>query len=157
MRQKVYLETTVISYHAARPSTNLLVLAHQHITREWWETRRTDFDLFVSQLVVQEAEAGDAEAANKRLALVERLPLLEMDDRSRQLVHELIKQRAIPQQAVEDAFHVAVASVHGMDYLMTWNCRHIANAQTRSLIERVCRSSGYEPPVICTPEELLGD
>jgi hypothetical protein len=154
---KVYLETTVISYLTARPSRNLFVVAHQQITAEWWTRRRRHFELYVSRLVVDEAAAGDAEAAAQRLASLRGIPLLELAESASSLATNLVTQAAIPREAAEDALHVAVAAAHGMDYLLTRNCRHIANAAVRNRIADVCTASGFEAPVICTPEELLED
>lgn len=157
MKPKIYLETTIISYLSARPSRDIVVIAHQQITQEWWDRHRHNFDLYVSQLVVQEARAGDAEAAERRLKMLTEFALLELNNQALQLAHSLVEKSALPQSAVEDALHIALATVHGMDYLLTWNCRHIANAATRNRIVKLCRYKGYEPPTICTPEELLGD
>ena len=155
MKPKVYLETTIISYLAARPSRDIIIAAHQELTNEWWENRRRRFDLFVSQLVIQEAKSGDKEAARKRLGLLEPIPLLELNDKVISLARILMND-AIPPKAVEDALHIAVATIHGMDYLLTWNCKHIANAEKEHAIATVCRSNNFEPPIICTPEELMG-
>ncbi len=154
-RPSVYLETTVVSYLAARPSRDLRVAAHQQITEEWWTTRASAFELFISQLVVEEASAGDAEAAARRAGILGDLARLDLSDVCLELAEQLVADGAVPETAAEDALHVAVAAVHGMHYLMTWNCRHIANAATRSRIESTCATAGYEAPVICTPEELL--
>lgn len=154
MKPKIYVETTIISYLAARPSRDLVVAAHQQITQEWWQTRRAEFDLFVSQIVVQESSAGDKDAAERRLAILEGIPVLEQSEEATALAQELVNQMALPEKAVVDALQIAIAVVSGMDYLLTWNCTHIANATLRNRIESVCRSNGYEPPVICTPEEL---
>ncbi len=154
---KIYLETTVISYLTARPSRNLRVVAHQEITADWWTRRRTGFDLYVSRLVVDEASAGDVEAAERRLVILEGIPRLELTESVSLLAARLVADAAIPREAIEDALHVAVAAAHGMDYLLTWNCRHIANATMRNRIADVCAASGFEAPVICTPEELLED
>jgi predicted nucleic acid-binding protein len=154
MKPKVYLETTIPSYLAGSPSRDLVIAAHQQITREWWDARGR-FSLFISQVVFQEVNSGDDEAAARRLRFVEDIPTLQLTGEVRELAHDLLSQKALPAQAAVDALHVAVAVVNGMDYLLTWNCTHIANATVRSRIERVCRSKGYEPPVICTPEELL--
>lgn len=154
MKPKIYLETTIISYLAARPSRDLVVAAHQQITQEWWQTRRAEFDLFVSQIVVQESSAGDKDAAERRLAILEGIPVLEQSEEATALAQELVNQMALPEKEVVDALQIAIAVVSGMDYLLTWNCTHIANATLRNRIESVCRSNGYEPPVICTPEEL---
>ena len=154
MKPKVYLETTIPSYLAGSPSRDLVIAAHQQITREWWDGRGR-FSLFISQVVLQEVSSGDDEAAATRLSFVADIPILQLTEEVRRVAHELLSQKALPAQAAVDALHVAVAVVNGMDYLLTWNCTHIANAAVRSKIERVCRSLGYEPPVICTPEELL--
>lgn len=156
MKPTVYLETSVISYLAARPSRDLIVAAHQQISQTWWETRN-DWDLAVSVLVVAEARSGDTAAAARRLAVLDGLPLLTLNDAATNLAERLLNAAALPASANEDALHVALATVHGTDYLLTWNCKHIANAEKRPVIEAVCLSSGYRPPIICTPEELLGD
>ena len=154
-KPKVYIETTIPSYLSAWPSRDLITAAHQQVTREWWETRRNDFSLFVSAVVIEEAKAGDERAAARRLEVVEDFPLLELTGEVTGFSEKLIEQHMIPEEKAEDALHVAVAVVHGMDYLLTWNLSHIANAEVRNKIERACRFMGYEPPIICTPEELL--
>jgi hypothetical protein len=111
----------------------------------------------VSQLVIREASSGDEEAVRERLDLVEGIPLLAITDAVGELAARLVGRGVVPRKAAEDALHIAVAAVHGLDFLLTWNCKHIANAMMRSAIERVCREAGYEPPVICTPEELTSD
>ena len=155
MKPRVYVETSVISYLASHPSRDLIVAANQQITQDWWRLRRSDFDLFISQLVDQEARAGDTDAAQRRLALYAEIPLLELGEDALALAQALIREGPMPQRAVEDALHIAVATVHGMDYLLTWNFKHIANATMRYRIERVCRKHAFEPPIICTPQELL--
>lgn len=155
MRPRVYVETTVVSYLTALPSRDLVTAAHQQITREWWETRRTEFDLFVSQAVTQEASAGDSEAAGRRLAVLEELALVEVTEAAVSFAAEFVQQIPLPEQAALDALHIAIAVVNGMHYLLTWNCRHIANAALRTRISSICHARGYETPVICTPEELL--
>jgi predicted nucleic acid-binding protein len=155
MKPKVYLETSVISYLTSRPSRDLIVAANQQITQDWWQIRRAGFDLYISQLVIQEASAGDETMAEQRLQVIEDIPLLELSEEAVTFAERLVKDGPLPQKAVEDALHIAVATLNGMDYLLTWNFRHIANATMRYKIERVCRSEGYEPPVICTPQELL--
>jgi hypothetical protein len=152
----VYVETTIVSYLAARMSRNLIVAAHQQLTEEWWLTRRTGFDLYTSLLVHQEAAAGDEVYARKRRDLLKDIPLLTSNEGVLTLGSELLHRRIIPEKAAEDASHIAIAAVHGMDYLLTWNCRHIANAQMQRQVSATCREIGYEPPVICTPEELMG-
>ena len=124
-RGRIYLETTVVSYLAARPSRDLRVAAHQQATSEWWMRRRGDFDLFASQLVVEEASAGDEEAASRRLEYLKDVPLLDLTDQSLALAEKLLTDAVVPTEAEQDALHIAVAAVHGMDYLLTWNCRSI--------------------------------
>jgi predicted nucleic acid-binding protein len=155
MKPKVYLETSVISYLASRASRDLIVAANQQLTQEWWQVRRRDFDVYISQLVVQEAAAGDANASQQRLQAIADIPLLKLSEEAVTFAERLVKEGPIPQQAVEDALHIAVATLNGMDYLLTWNFKHIANATMRYKIERICRLAGYEPPIICTPPELL--
>jgi len=157
VRPKVYLETSVISYLTARLSTNLIVAAHQLLTAAWWEERSKHFALFVSQPVIDEAAAGDKEAAEKRLAVVKKISVLDVSDAVVDLADHLIRAKAVPKKAVQDAYHVAVSAVHGMDYLLTWNCKHIANAEMRLKIQDACRDQGVTSPIICTPEELSGD
>ena len=155
MKSKIYLETTIVSYLTARPSRDLITAAHQQITQQWWHTQRARFDLFVAPPVIQEAQAGDPEAAARRIAALQGIPLLTLSEEAAGLAQALIAPGPLPPNAVIDALHIALASVNGMHYLLTWNCTHIANAAIRSDIEDVCRAQGYEPPVICTPEELL--
>jgi predicted nucleic acid-binding protein len=157
MPGRVYIETTVISYLTARPSRDVVIAGHQQITREWWESRRERFEIVASQLVLQEASAGDQEAAQQRLAVLADVPLLELSEDAFVLAQALVDSGAVPRQAIEDAVHIAVAVANGVDYLMTWNYRHLANAAMRASIDRICRAAGYEPVVICTPEELLED
>ena len=152
---KAYLESSVISYLAARESRDPIVAAHQQLTRDWWNRRRGEFDLYVSVEVLNEIRRGDPEAAKVRLSHVGLLPVLETDQQARELAARILAASALPAKAAADAMHIAIATVNGMEFLLTWNCTHIANAAIRSDIEDVCRAQGYEPPVICTPEELL--
>jgi hypothetical protein len=142
LRSKVYLETTVISYLTAAPSRDIVQAAHQQITREWWD-RRKDFDLFVSQAVITEVGRGDPGAAARRLAALEDVGVLEVNEDASRLAEAFIEQHALPAKAALDALHIAVAVVMGMDYVLTWNCTHIANAVIRPKIEDACRQLGY--------------
>jgi hypothetical protein len=155
MKPKVYLETTIVSYLTAWPSRDLIMAANQATTIEWWTKRRDAFDLFVSPTVVKESKAGDLEAAARRWEVLKGLPSLKITEEVELLANDLIVKVPLPPKAQADALHIAVAAVNGMDYLLTWNCTHIANATLRSRIEAVCRAAGYEPPVICTPQEML--
>lgn len=155
MNSKVYLETSIISYLTAKPSNDIRAAANQNITIEWWETQRNRFNLYVSEFVIAEISLGNPEAAAKRLAIAGNIDELEVTEDIRFLGKLLITQGPIPIKAEIDAYHIAVAAANGMDYLLTWNCTHIANAAMRSKIEATCRSHGFEPPVICTPQELM--
>ncbi len=156
MKPTVYIETTIPSYLTAWPSRDLVRAAHQQITREWWD-RRDGFVVYSSRLVVQESQAGDAQAAADRLTALGGIPLLEQRFDADELAEALMCGIPLPAKAAADAMHIAIAAVHGMQYLLTWNCTHIANVALRKQIEAVCRAAGFEPPLICTPEELLGD
>ena len=153
MKPTVYIETTIPSYLTAWPSRDLVRTAHQQITREWW-ARRDRFDLYSSRLVVQECQTGDHVAAAERLAALAGVPLLEQTAEAGQLAEALARGVPLPEKAAADALHIAIAAFHGMQYLLTWNCTHIANVAFRPQIEAVCRAAGYEPPLISTPEEL---
>ena len=155
--ESVYVETSVISYLTSRPSRDLIAAAHQQITWDWWEGKRRDFDLFVSELVLDEVRAGDPDAARRRLALVEDLGRIAITPEVIRFARRLVEQLVIPRAAEVDAFHVAAATVNGMDYLLTWNCRHIANARVERIVRAEARALGFEAPVICTPEGLLGE
>jgi hypothetical protein len=157
MKPRVYLETTIPSYLTAWPSRDLVRAAHQQITRDWWDRRRAEFELYISQVVLRECQAGDATAAAERLKILQDLPLLEQTEEATRLAQALVDRVPLPERAAVDALHVAIAAVHGVDYLLTWNCTHIANATLRDPIESVCRENGYEPPAICTPDELLAE
>jgi len=129
---------------------------HQQITHEWWNTRRASYQLCISQLVLKEAGAGNAQAAQERLELLKDMTMLSTTAEALDLAKELIQAGALPAKAADDAIHIAVAAMNGIPYLLTWNCRHLANATMRPLIEAVCMAKGLKAPIICTPEELLG-
>lgn len=156
MKPKVYVETSVVSYLAGRRGGDVIQLSHQAITRVWWRVRGR-LSLYVSDLVLQEAAAGDASAATRRLAALERLPVLHLSKEAVDLAAEIMHATRLPKKANADGLHIALAAAHGMDYLVSWNCRHIANVLLRGKIEGACRAVGFEPPAICTPEEMLGD
>lgn len=153
-RARVYVETSIVSYLTAWPKRDLVAAAQQEVTREWWESRGT-FELYASRLVLREAAAGDATAAEARLAALTEVSVLEIVQEASALGRELVRQAALPAKAEADALHIAIATVHGLDYLLTWNCTHIANATMRPRIEAICRAAGFEPPIICTPFELM--
>ena len=156
MKPKVYIETTIPSYVVARPSRDLIVAGHQQLTQDWWDRRGPEFELFVSQFVLDEAGLGDSELAKKRLQLIAGLDQLEISEKIGMLAVKLVEAGAIPEKAATDAAHISVATVHAMDYLLTWNCTHIANAEISRVVHQVCEAEGFTCPIICTPEELMG-
>ena len=151
---RLYLETTIPSYLVARPSRLIHVAARHETTQRWWETRRRFYEIFVSDIVLQEARAGDPEMAAAREAALTGLPQLEQSPEADALAQRLIDMKIIPEKAAGDAAHVALAAVHGMDFLLTWNCKHINNAALKRRIEAACAALGFRCPVICTPNEL---
>ncbi len=155
MPERVYIETTFISYLKARPSRDVVMVAHQQITHEWWDSRRGNYELCASRLVFQEAAAGDPQAAQERLEVLQSMTLLETTAAALALAKELVQAGALPEKAAGDALHIAIAATQGVPYLVTWNCRHLANATMRPLIESVCAGNGFKAPIICTPEELM--
>ena len=155
MEPTVYVETSIVSYLAARPSRDVITAAHQQLTTQWWATRRSAFRLHISELVVQEASDGDPDAVRRRLDLLEGIPAVAVTADAVSFARSLVENRIVPRTAEADALHIAIAAAGGMEYLLTWNCRHIANAQIRGKIEELARLRGFEPPILCTPEELM--
>jgi hypothetical protein len=156
LKRKVYLETSVISYLTARPSKTIIGAAHQQITSAWWE-KRNDYELFVSEPVLRECSAGDPNAAQRRLEIVRNIPLLVATEEAYQLADALLKKRIIPAKAAEDGLHIAIATIHAVDYLLTWNCKHIANPELQRKIMDYLDETEQFLPFTCTPEELLGE
>jgi hypothetical protein len=152
----VYVETTVIGSIAGRWHPNPLIAARQSAARIWWSQARTQWELFVSQLVVDECLAGDPDAAQERVNELSGIPRLRITEAARDLADSLMRRNAIPASEPRDALHIGIAAAHGIQYLVTWNFKHIANATLRDRISDVCREVGHEPPIICTPEELAG-
>ena len=157
MKETVYIETSVASYYVSKPSRDLVIAARQEITREKWPRIFASFELHISALVIQEAEQGDTEAAQKRIAAISKIPVLSISDEAERLASLLIKDGPIPEKCPEDALHIAIATVNGMDFLLTWNFAHINNAQMKAKITSVIKAEGYQCPTICSPEELLGE
>jgi hypothetical protein len=155
--ESVYLETTIISYLVARPSRDLVVAAHQPATQDWWSSRRNEFECFVSQVVIDEASIGDETEVQKRLVAIGELPVLEVMQEMESLTQAILSIGVIPPRAIRDAAHIAVAAVNEIDYLLPWNCKHLANAQIMRRISSVCERLGQQMPIICTPEELMGE
>lgn len=156
MKVRLYLETTIVSYLVARPSRDVVLAAHQAMTHDWWKKRLKDFDVYVSEVVLNESSAGDATFARKRLEWLAPFPVLRATADVQSLTNALLKSGVVPQKAAGDAAHIAHAAVHRMHFLMTWNCRHIANAEILRQVEKVCQAHGHKCPVVCTPHELMG-
>jgi hypothetical protein len=152
----VYIETTIVGHIAGRVHADPFVADRQQVTRDWWRDHAPAYDVFISQLVLEECSEGDPSAAAERLEVVKDLDLLQSTDEADDLADALIAEKAVPASERRDAFHIVIAAVNGVDYLLTWNYKHIANATLRSRIEQVCRDAGFEPPIICTPDELVG-
>jgi hypothetical protein len=153
----VYIETSIVGYLTARSRDAVIFQARQELTRDWWHGHRRNYDLVVSQLVLDEAARGDHEAAAERLRLLAGVPLLDQDDpRIVAIADELLAAHLLPEKARSDATHVAIATVHAVEYLLTWNCRHIANASILPGVYRLLTERGYSPPLIVTPEEFSG-
>jgi hypothetical protein len=144
-KKTVYIETSIVSYLTARPTNDLLAAAWQKATIDWWEAQRTRFDLYTSD-----------DAARRRLEALSGIPLLAITEPVVTLSKALLRDGALPSKAQDDALHMAVSAVHGVDYLLTWNCRHLDNAETKPIMRTVCSLQGHTSPEICTPQELMG-
>lgn len=155
MQKSVYIETSIISYLTAKPSRDLTAAAWQQITTQWWEQSRPNYNLFTSELVFIEAERGDADAAAKRITCLKGIPELQVNDEIEMLAERFLLKGGLPHKAEIDSLHIAIAAVHQMDYILTWNCRHINNAALKPLLRSVCIAAQYPFPEICTPMELL--
>lgn len=155
MKPSVYIETTIPSYLVARPSRDARIASDQRTTIEWWELRRNDFEMFISAVVIREVSRGDAEIAKLRIAKINSIPVLAPTPASEAIAERLLVDQIVPAVAADDAAHIGLAAAHHMDFLMTWNCKHINNRFSVRRIERVCSALGYLCPVIATPEELM--
>ncbi len=157
MKKTIYLETTIISYLTARPPRDIILAARQEITRQWWERRRFEYELFISPIVLKEASEGDPEAASNRLKLLNGLPVLNLNKEVVDLAAALVKENFLPAKAADDALHLAFAAVHEIDFLLTWNCRHLANAELIASLPGYFFIHGIHLPTVCTPDELYGE
>ncbi|MCL1464782.1 type II toxin-antitoxin system VapC family toxin [Argonema galeatum] len=155
MSETVYIETSILGYLTARSTKNLILAANMEVTRDWWESRRGNFTLYISQAVLKEVALGDAEIAAQRLEILHGFPLLELNQAVEDLAAQFLTRSNLPPKANVDAIHIAAATVHGLDYLLTWNCKHIANAQIQGKLAEISLDFGYELPILCTPYELL--
>ena len=157
MDKSVYIESSVISYLTARPSRDLVIAGHQAVTAEWWDDRRLRYDVYVSPLVVEEISAGDASAAAERLRVIADIPSVAISAEAESLASVLLAANAVPANSARDALHIAIAATQGMDYLITWNFKHINNASTRTMVINAVSDFGLTCPVLCSPEELVGE
>ena len=157
MSETVYIETSILGYLTARSHNNLILMANVAATQAWWDNRRSQFALYISQVVLDEVGRGDAQMAARRLEILRDLPLLEVNLAVQNLAAQLLSKSNLPPKASDDALHIAVATVYGLDYLLTWNCKHIANAQIQKKLAQISGDAGYELPTICTPYELMGE
>jgi DUF1009 family protein len=155
MSETVYIETSILGYLTARSTKNLILAGNIEMTRDWWKLRRKYFTLYISQVVLDEAAQGDAEVASQRLAAVQGFPLLEVNEAVESLADQFMTKSNLPAKASDDAIHIALATVNRLDFLLTWNCKHIANAQIQKKLLQICSASGYVLPIICTPYELM--
>jgi len=155
MKTKVYLETTVVSYLTGRGTRDLIVAAHQEETRALWPRLTSDLEAYISALVYEEASRGNPEQAQKRLAAIEAFSVLDVDDDAQELASRLLSDKAVPEEFPEDAIHIAVAAVNGIDIVLTWNFAHINNPFKKMLIRQAVENAGYRCPEICSPDELM--
>ncbi len=156
MKPKVYIETTIPSYLTAWPSRDIVRAGHQQVTRDWWLKRKAHFSLYTSELVFQEIKLGDPLAAQVRWDVIRDIPILNVTEDVDHIAREILHKKIVPIKAEPDAYHIAIAAVHAVDYLMTWNCRHIANAEIFGKLQKLFSNNGLDCPVICTPIELIG-
>jgi len=155
-KKTVYIETSIVSYLTSRPTSDLLAAAWQKTTVDWWDTQRSRFELYTSDVTVEEAGRGNPEAAARRIEVLSKIPILTITESVVALSKALLHGGALPAKALDDSLHISVSAVHGVDYLLTWNCRHLVNAETKPIIRSICTMHGYTSLEICTPQELMG-
>lgn len=156
MNPKVYLETSFVSYLSGRLSQDISTLQRQLSSRTWWERRRHNFELVASEAVFEECKHGDPQAVRDRTSILEHIALLPLSPEILELSRHLLRAGPFPEKAAADAIHIAAATVYGCDYLLTWNFKHINNAQIKREAIRIIEGYGYESTTICTPDELVG-
>lgn len=154
-KPRVYIETTVISYLAARLSRDATIASRQRLTQQFWYEHADRFELVISPTVISEVRRGNAEAVQRRLNLISGITRLPMSNAISNLTQNLLDTGAVPRSAETDATHIAIAAVHNVEYLATWNYKHITNVHKRQHIEQVCRESDFQPPIICPPAVLI--
>ena len=154
---RIYIESTIPSYVVARAARDLLQAARQQLTKDWWDLKREKHELFTSQVVLDEIASGEAVMARQRLELMAQIELLDLTGEANSLTKEILGSGLLPADADRDAAHIALATVHEMDILLSWNCRHIANAAIQARRRRLAEKAGFALPVLCTPDELTGE
>jgi hypothetical protein len=154
---RIYIESTIPSYLVARPARDLLQAARQQTSKDWWELKRLQHELFTSQIVLDEISAGETEMAKQRLGALAGIPVLSANDQAENFTLEILGSGLLPTAADRDAGHIALATVYEMDILLSWNCRHIANASIQARLRKLAEKSGFILPVLCTPDELTGE
>jgi len=155
MKESIYLETTVISYYTSKPSRDIIALAHQEITRQWWPIAIRRYEIFISEVVIEEASFGDPEAAKRKLEKLKNFPHLELNDKVEEIAQVYMERLGVPEKSFRDAAHLAIACVHNIDYFVTWNCAYLANGEIIKKLMKINESIGIHTPIICTPEELM--
>ena len=155
MKKRLYIETTVVSYLTAKPSRNIMIAGHQEATRELWPELSAKYETYVSALVFEEARKGHPDQAQMRIEAIEAFPMLDIDDEARALAQKIITRKGIPAEYPEDALHIAVAAVNGIEVVITWNFARLNNPFTRKMVRQIIEGEGYGCPEICSPEELL--
>ncbi|MBS3907146.1 MAG: type II toxin-antitoxin system VapC family toxin [Syntrophaceae bacterium] len=146
MKQSIYLETTIVSYYTSKPSRDIIVLAHQEITRQWWPMAIKRYDVYISEVVIEEAGFGDMESAKRRLEALKDFPHLELNDKVEEMAQIYMERLEIPEKSFRDAAHLAIASIHHIDYLVTWNCTHLANGEVIRKLMKINESFGVHTP-----------
>ena len=152
--ETIYIETTIVSYLVAKPSRDLILAAQQKITQEWWREEQEHYRCVTSEEVLREVSLGDPAMSRRRLEALAEIAVLRVDDAVRSLAKELVQEQLLPPVAISDALHVAVASLHQVDYLLTWNCRHLANPHLQKSLRAFMAGRGLVLPEICTPIDL---
>jgi hypothetical protein len=155
MRTSVYIETSVISYYTNRVSKDLVIAARQKLTRTWWNNYFNKAEVYISNLVIEEAQAGDTDAAQRRLNAIAGVPVLELNEQALNLAGLLATKGPIPEAFFDDALHIAIAAVNGIHFILTWNFHHINNPHIRSKIVKIVQNFGYKCPIICSPDEFM--
>ena len=156
MAKSVYIDTSVVSYLTARPTLDMMTAARQVETIEWWTMESRHFDLFSSEVAIEEASRGNADAAKRRVEVLREMTILTLNDDAAELALALVTGRAVPAEAKVDADHIAIATVNNIDYILTWNLSHIANSVTIPIISEICEREGYNRPIITIPSMLRG-